>query len=101
MSQLEAQARDQLLRRRNSLRPAVELPADPAARWLDYEGFSAGQSDRVRREVAEIDAALQRIAEGSYGSCLACGGPMGLQRLRAIPEGRYCLGCSGAALGDD
>ena len=52
-------------------------------------------SEGVRRELADIDAALARIQAGSYGRCLNCGGPMGLQRLRAIPEARYCLACSG------
>jgi RNA polymerase-binding transcription factor DksA len=52
-------------------------------------------SDGVRREIADIDAALARIQAGSYGRCLNCGGPLGLQRLRAIPEARYCLACSG------
>ena len=54
--------------------------------------------EEVRRELAEIDAALRRIEQGSFGTCLACGGPMGLQRMRAIPEARYCVGCSGQGL---
>jgi RNA polymerase-binding transcription factor DksA len=53
-------------------------------------------SEVVRRELAEIDAALLRIELGLYGTCLGCGGPMGLQRLRALPEARYCVACSGS-----
>ncbi len=52
-------------------------------------------SEPTLRELEDIDAALERIEDGRYGACLACGGPMGLQRLRAIPEARYCLACSG------
>ncbi len=96
MSRIEAEARETLLRRRRSLFDETPpTPGDPAARWSDYEGAPDPLSEVVRRELAEIDAALMRIQEGRYGTCLNCGGPMGLQRLRAIPEARYCLACSG------
>jgi DnaK suppressor protein len=48
------------------------------------------------RELAEIDAALARIAAGAYGSCERCGGAIGRSRLRALPEVRFCAGCSPA-----
>jgi DnaK suppressor protein len=99
MSRIEREATDVLLRRRRSLSESAPAPmgADPAARWADYEAAAEPRSELVRRELAEIDAALGRIQDGRYGRCLACGGPMGLQRLRAIPEARYCLACSGHA----
>lgn len=97
MSRYETEARDVLLRRRRSLSETFPpgIAGDPAARWSDYEAAPEPLSEAVRRELEEIDAALQRIQEGRYGTCLNCGGPMGLQRLRAIPEARYCLACSG------
>ena len=98
MSRYETEARDVLLRRRRSLSQVVPpglAAADPSARWSDYEAAPEPASEAVRRELEEIDAALKRIQEGRYGTCLNCGGPMGLQRLRAIPEARYCLACSG------
>ena len=102
MGQYVVEAREQLLRRRRSLHRQAGLPpiADPAARWVDYEATQSLVAEGVRRELSEIDAALQRIIEGRYGTCLACGGPMGLQRIRAIPEARYCTGCSGQGLAD-
>jgi DnaK suppressor protein len=96
MSRLVAEAREVLLRRRRSIADIFPpSPGDPAARWSDYEAAPEPRSEVVRRELAEIDAALSRIQEGRYGNCLNCGGPMGLQRLRAIPEARFCVGCSG------
>jgi hypothetical protein len=96
MSRIEAEAREVLLRRRRSLSDAVPpTPEEPFARWSDAEAAPEPRSDVVRRELAEIEAALLRIQEGRYGTCLACGGPMGLQRLRAIPEARFCVACSG------
>jgi DnaK suppressor protein len=103
MSRIEAEAREVLIRRRESLRrnPADVVAGDPTASWSDWESADEPVSEGVRRELAEIEAALGRIADGRYGNCLNCGGPMGLQRLRAIPEARYCIACSGHANGMD
>lgn len=104
MSRIEVEAQELLLRRRRTLsKDAARLPppVDPAARWMDYEAPRGQVSEGVVRELQEIDAALARIREGRYGTCLSCGGPMGLQRLRAIPEARYCIACSGQHPADE
>ncbi|HTO99618.1 MAG TPA: TraR/DksA family transcriptional regulator [Myxococcales bacterium] len=44
-------------------------------------------------ELSELVAALERIDKGVYGTCQSCGGAVGRQRLRAIPEARYCIDC--------
>jgi hypothetical protein len=101
MASYQAEAQDLLLRRRRSLQRQVvgtPPPGGPESRWLDVEAMPEPVAEPVRRELHEIDAALRRIGDGSYGACLACGGPMGLQRIRAIPEARYCVGCSGQGL---
>lgn len=51
--------------------------------------------ERARAELEEIDAALVRIAEGTFGTCIRCGGAIGHQRLRAMPETPYCMACRG------
>jgi RNA polymerase-binding transcription factor DksA len=96
MNRVEAEAREVLLRRRRALTDDNSpTSGDPSARWTDYEAALEPVSEVVRRELANIDAALLRIEEGSWGRCQACGGPMGLQRLRALPEARFCVACSG------
>jgi DnaK suppressor protein len=49
-----------------------------------------------RREVelARIDAALERLAEGEYGYCVTCGGAIEPQRLELDPAIPLCLGCA-------
>ncbi len=47
-----------------------------------------------RRELEEVEGALARIAAGRFGTCERCGGAIGRQRLRAVPEARLCLGCA-------
>jgi RNA polymerase-binding transcription factor len=44
-----------------------------------------------RKELDEIDLALNKIDAGSYGICEVCGKPISLKRLQAIPWTRFCL----------
>jgi DnaK suppressor protein len=68
--------------------------AAEAARLLSSRRRAIAGSDQ--REIVEIDAALARIAQGTYGTCEVCGGAIGRDRLRALPEVRRCVGCSDA-----
>lgn len=43
--------------------------------------------------VADIDQALLRIKEGSYGTCARCAGPIDERRLEAVPTARYDAAC--------
>lgn len=45
-------------------------------------------------EVARIRAALQRMADGSYGVCVRCGGQIVPARLMALPETALCADCA-------
>jgi RNA polymerase-binding transcription factor DksA len=46
-------------------------------------------------EVRAIDAALSRIAAGSYGVCVKCGEDIAPARLEAVPTTALCRGCAG------
>ena len=50
--------------------------------------------DLESEEVKAIDAALERIAAGTYGSCDSCGKPIALERLEAIPWTTLCIRCA-------
>jgi RNA polymerase-binding transcription factor DksA len=41
-------------------------------------------------EVADVEHALGRLDEGSYGTCEACGGPIDAERLASTPAARSC-----------
>jgi hypothetical protein len=101
VSRIESEAMTMLLQRRQALRKVRLVPAAPDDGHALAVADAGGSADPVRRELAEIDAALRRIDAGSYGTCFACGGPLGLQRIRAFPEARYCLGCSGQPADED
>jgi len=48
---------------------------------------------RESQELQEIEAALTRIGDGSYGTCSDCGDEIGPARLKANPSARRCLHC--------
>lgn len=56
--------------------------------------FTLGLMDSERKVIAEIDYALNRIEEGSYGICEVDGEPIPKQRLDAIPWAKFCVGCA-------
>ena len=43
--------------------------------------------------VAAIDAALERIDDGSFGNCVRCGKPIAEERLEAMPYATKCIEC--------
>lgn len=47
--------------------------------------------DQLEARLSDVDAALERIEEGSYGRCAACGKEIEPERLEARPATRYCL----------
>jgi DnaK suppressor protein len=58
-------------------------------------GFERAQADALRAalrlRLPEIDAALARIAEGTYGRCSVCGEPIAPARLEARPTTDRCI----------
>jgi DnaK suppressor protein len=74
-------------------RAAVLGPEARAAATLLAEIQSA-LLQRQNRQLAEIEAALERIERGEYGFCQDCGAPIGLARLRTLPFASRCTPCA-------
>jgi DnaK suppressor protein len=51
------------------------------------------QAAHAAMELAQVQAALRRIGDGSYGECADCGDPIDLRRLVAQPATSYCAPC--------
>jgi len=47
----------------------------------------------ARELLAQIDRALARIADGTYGTCVRCGEAIAPERLEAMPETDLCVSC--------
>ncbi len=72
----------------------AETATATLGRESDYTlGENSGQV------LAEIDAALKRIEDGTYGTCVNCGGEIPLARLEAQPWASLCIDCKRRAEG--
>jgi uncharacterized protein (DUF302 family)/RNA polymerase-binding transcription factor DksA len=67
---------------------SAELAADDVARDV---GIAAIDRDAV--ELAAIDAALERLAKGTYGTCIDCRTAIAAERLAHEPEAARCVAC--------
>ena len=47
--------------------------------------------EQVEAELADVERALRRLDDGTYGSCEACGVAIGDDRLEAMPATRFCV----------
>ncbi len=84
--------RDDVLYQRFSDRPM----ADPnSAADVGTDSFERETALRVvgneAKELNEIDDALKRIEDGTYGICEGTGKPIPKKRLEAFPAARYCV----------
>lgn len=69
--------------------------ADLASRDV-IEELALRLGDQESQMVADVDQALLRIEEGSYGICARCGRPIDERRLEALPAARYDADCQAA-----
>jgi DnaK suppressor protein len=69
---------------------------DPEGATIAFERSQVGALVRQTvHHLAEVDAALARVADGTYGVCERCGGPIPEGRLEARPVARTCVPCAG------
>ena len=61
---------------------------------LQEQAMAIELERRREVELARIDAALERLAEGEYGCCVTCGGAIEPQRLDLDPAIPLCLACA-------
>ena len=78
---------------------ALEAAGDDAKESADLalrdtiQELALKLSDRESQMVADIDQALMRMDEGSYGVCVRCGHEIDERRLEALPTARYDAAC--------
>ena len=66
--------------------------ADDGSNVMEAERLSTISAD-MQDVVAQIDAALQRMDDGTYGLCQRCGKPINEERLEAFPYVAYDIDC--------
>ena len=55
--------------------------------------FTGRLREREQGLLSKIEAALEKIERGEYGSCVNCGEEIGLRRLKARPVAELCIDC--------
>ena len=102
-------ARRDVERRMADLRRAFDdvvasADADPADDEHDPDGSGGVAYERqqvaallraAEDELAALEVAAGRVADGTYGTCVVCGGAIGAERLAALPATTVCVGCAG------
>jgi DnaK suppressor protein len=69
---------------------------DPEGATIAFERSQLSLlADNAAGELAEVQQALQRLAESSYGRCERCRSAIGVERLAARPASRLCIACAG------
>ena len=61
------------------------------------QGLDIAMVSRDTAELAEVEAALKRLAEGTYGRCTDCDETIPSARLQAYPSAARCIRCQEAA----
>lgn len=78
-----------------SARSNVDDEHDPEGATIAFERARIEASlTRARARLADIDDALRRLADGTYGVCAECGGTIAVERLEARPFARTCFACA-------
>ncbi len=68
---------------------------DPEGSTLAFErGQLVSQIERSTTRITEIDAAMARLDDGTYGRCLHCGREISEVRLEALPATGVCITCA-------
>lgn len=100
-----AAARDALLaERRRLLDELGETIENPEPMTYGSQAAAASQvfeqqrdlalRERSRGALAQVEAALRALDEGTYGTCTSCGNPIAPARLQAIPWVPMCIDCA-------
>lgn len=99
--------KDVLLEKRNMLVERLEKIESSKVRKEPLEADSSEQAQEIVNhevvdalddlegvELSQINQALERIENGSFGQCLECGEPISKARIKALPFASFCINCA-------
>ena len=77
---------------------ATDDEHDPEGATIAFERAQlAALLGQAEQHLADLDQALSRLDQGSYGRCERCGRPIAAERLAARPTARTCIACADRA----
>jgi len=91
---------EELERLKTNVRPADETREDSPFGIGEEAATQSSELEkrlaldkRMRDQLAEVEHALRKFEQGTYGLCDACGQPIDPARLEALPQANLCLSC--------
>jgi DnaK suppressor protein len=80
----------------------IEKSADPMdeIQYATERDLAISSADLVSNLLRDVRAALQRIRDGTFGTCIECESAVSPKRLAALPWALRCIKCQDAADGD-
>lgn len=85
---------DRLVRFEDALHAALRFHSERLEQTLDPDDIAVAAHRRSENAREEILAALVRMNDGTYGTCVDCGAPISLDRLEAVPQSAHCMDCA-------
>ena len=91
---------------RDELGTLTAVPRDPMAAVSFGKRIGDGTTEAVERlnkvgtansiavTLSDVERALEKLEDGTYGVCDSCGEPIGEERLEAIPWATLCISCA-------
>ena len=88
--------RDRLTSQINALEPGsnesqVDDNFADSGQVAAEQGENQALAAPLRQELEEVERALKKIDDGTYGLCETCGEPIAAARLEVMPAARYCI----------
>jgi RNA polymerase-binding protein DksA len=77
----------------SELRKPLSADSDERATDLESQALEGIKKSEIQ-EIHQIQGALKRIAEGTYGVCVQCGADIDPKRLKALPIATRCISCA-------
>ncbi|WMC89252.1 TraR/DksA family transcriptional regulator [Streptomyces rochei] len=96
LAMLRENLQEQRLFREEQLRQIAAVPSragEPSRRSAGQTEVRVKLAASARMVLADVEAALARMAEGRYGACHLCRRPIDRERLMIVPQARYCARC--------
>jgi len=87
--------RERLAQQIESLDPAAGTAVDDnfadSGQVAAEMGENQALAAQLRTELEDVERALARLDDGTYGTCEECGQPIAAARLEAMPTARFCI----------
>ncbi|MGV2104042.1 MULTISPECIES: TraR/DksA family transcriptional regulator [unclassified Rhizobium] len=78
------------------LHVALDADGEERATQVENDEVLLQMHAEGRGQITSIDAALERLENGTYGNCSVCGDPISGDRLAAVPYTPFCINCAAA-----